>query len=851
MKVEPRLNRATLLAGLILVLLTCAIGLRPAPSFSLADLPGPLQLPETLAPVVVSPAPSAWPGLILLGVSALLLLVWRRAMGHPPGLALLPALILLVHPAQLSAVLTGDGRLDLAALLLVLLGAVFLASDRAAFAAAGIVLLILSVLAAPSGAPLAALAAFVLLERVPPMHRGAGLLIMLGLARGLGAPSLLVSLKGDVQAAAASIDFPTFSLTRSLETVASLLPGRPVLEVPGVEPVAVGAGLLLLLVLGVIALAPQRRFGGRWTALLGLGSLLLLALSSGQDRVSGPGALLAPLVLLASWLASLGDDVQRGALRPALAWSLSLGLLAVLVGRSVRQLDLFESREAFFQSVAKAEPHAADQDGLSLLALRARLRAAGPEEVGRLALHRLSLGAPASARTAVVDRELAIAAAQNGWTDRALQLIDRAWVGIRSEVGDGPLPSIHLDRIDVAVRAGDPELALALCNPLVLAARENRQKAQVLSRRGALHAGLAFQAEARGGGVDLRDRELTQAREDFAAAIDLDADCVRAFLDRGRFELALGNAIAAIKDLEQAARLRPALAAPRLELAKLYFAADQSDAGERELSQAKELASASDPDVRLVTAQLLLARGDLAGAVKSAEAIRARMHQLTGGANSLSELYAILAVSAEETRNRGVAEEMAKKALELGHDRKGKVTQCLSRILRQERRYDELVELLQLAERRSIPVPNLQTELSLAFKNAGYARFVAKDRASAFAQFLEAVRRSPEFDDLGALPSLLCSLAEGTDDSDREALAEQARRAFEMGVSRYQDEKFEQAQKLLLVSIDLLPQNPFAHYSLGLVLDRTGKPEEARREYLEALGLAEALGQDDLARRLK
>ena len=39
--------------------------------------------------------------------------------------------------------------------------------------------------------------------------------------------------------------------------------------------------------------------------------------------------------------------------------------------------------------------------------------------------------------------------------------------------------------------------------------------------------------------------------------------------------------------------------------------------------------------------------------------------------------------------------------------------------------------------------------------------------------------------------------------------------------------ELERAVGVLGVSIDLLPQNPYAHYHLGLVKDRQGLPEEA------------------------
>jgi len=854
-----------MLAGLILVLLTGVLALRPEPRISPESVPVALELPETLAVPPARQAPDFVAGLGLLGLAGLLLLAWRRLMGQSPGLALLPGLLLLAHPAMLGVVLTGSGRLDLAALALLLLGAALMASESTGRVAGGLVLLILSVLAAPSGAPLSALAAFVLLERVPAMQKGAVLLLLCGTARALGAPSLLAS--GDwpgteafaaPAAPAAWMAGQPLSIEALLSTAAALIPGRPVVWLPGAEPPSVGLWLLILLAAGALLWFPERRFGGRWPALLALAALGLAVLSTRGGFAAAPGALAAPLILFGCWLSGLGDSVRRGRLRPALAGAGGLALVILLGVRTFHQAELFESQSAYFRAAAPADPARAERDGLALFALRAELSAAEPEEIRAIAAERLLDGpdgpgaadrSPVSSASVRVDRDLAVAAARCGGTGQALELIERA---VRGAAEDPERQaSILLDRVDLLLRAGSPEPALPIVEALLAEVLDAGARARILTRRGLIHAQLGLRLPAAGSESGGRERQLAEARRDFAAAITSDPDCARAHLDRGRLELALGEVVEAIKSLEAAARLRPDVAAPRLELAKLYFSRGQGEAGERELARASEVAAANDPDVVLVTAQLQLARGDLPGAVKNADRLSGRDHQLQGGAQSLAELYRILALFAEDSRNRGLAEQMARKSLRHGIDRDGGATGCLLRILRQERRFEEQVALLRQAERDGTPVENRQLELSRALKNAGYAHFVAKDRRGAFSRFLEACRVNPEFTDLGAIPGLLHSMAEQQDQEQVGQLADLARGAFERGLAAFAADDFGEARRLLSISIEMLPQNPFAHYHLGLIRDRLGELEAARLEYERALEYAEALDQQELAGRLR
>jgi tetratricopeptide (TPR) repeat protein len=302
-----------------------------------------------------------------------------------------------------------------------------------------------------------------------------------------------------------------------------------------------------------------------------------------------------------------------------------------------------------------------------------------------------------------------------------------------------------------------------------------------------------------------------------------------------------------VKELEACAAARKDLAAPHVELARLYFTLGEDPDGERELALARALAGKDDPEVRLVLAQLRVARGDVLGAVETAEALKRDVHRLRGGRAALGELYRLLARSAEDQKNLGLAEAMAILALDMTRDRDGETTVRLSRILRQQRRFEEAVRVLEAAAEKGVPVPSLHQEIVLAFKNAGYAHLLASERREALDDFLEALRRSEDVAALGAVPKLVRELCdEFVDDVDPSIPTAEARRMFEHGVAAYGAEEDDRAGPFLLASLALLPRNPYAHYQLALVHRRQGRDAEARAALKEAIRTGEALQRSDV-----
>ncbi len=841
------MNRASLLAVIVLVTLTIGLWLQHGEGARADRLPPAPSLPEALAP----PAPSAVgptaPGYALLGAAALLLLLWRRGMGQAPLSALLPGLVLLAHPAALVAVVDASGRLDLAGVAAVGLGAFLSTRERTATIAAGILLLFAGVLVAPSGALLAALAGLVLLERVPSMDKGALLLLVYGVARALGGPWL-----GTIWSGAArgpTIDVPgTEPLDAAIGVLCAVVPLRPVAAVPAAPVVWLAAVVLGLVLLGFLV-APERRFGGRWVATATLAAVGLAVLAVvGTGEALGATAALVPAVLLALWIGGVGDDVERSPARVAVASIAALALLSCLATVTIRAVAASPA-PSWFVRAYDADPVAAESSPFARAALREFLAHAPSTEVEALVESRLSVRPSGSAGQAVVDRDLAVAAALHGANEPALQLLERAAAAAAPDGEAGA--EAFIARLDVLLRLGEPTRALAILEPR-LAMASDRERAELLVRAAGAHIVRAYRpGPGTAASEDRRDRELTRARERFAEAIDADRRCARAWLDRGRFRMVLGQGVDAVKDLEECARVRPDLPAPHLELAKLYFSRGQDVAGERELNAASRIAGRDDPEVRLVTAELQIARGDLIGAADVAAKLCADVHRLRGGGEELGQLYRRIAQLAEDRNDAGLAEELSRLALSYGTDVEAESTQRLARLLGNAQRYEELIVLLDEAERSGLPVPDITRARAAACKNAGFGAWLKGNTATAYARWVRVLDLSPSLDELGTVPTLLRNIFDEVPGLDGSPLTRHSKRAYEAGVAALADGDPARARNYLSVSAQLLPNNPFAHYHLGLALDRTGDRDAAQAAFQLAMRCAEAQGRDDVAARAR
>jgi superkiller protein 3 len=132
----------------------------------------------------------------------------------------------------------------------------------------------------------------------------------------------------------------------------------------------------------------------------------------------------------------------------------------------------------------------------------------------------------------------------------------------------------------------------------------------------------------------------------------------------------------------------------------------------------------------------------------------------------------------------------------------------------------------------------------------GYQLLVQKNREEALAHFQEAVMLKAPDVDLTVVRRLLeqdkgrDSEKEGGSGREARALFEEASALLEAGQAKVALEKFRR-------SVDLLPNNPFAHHQIGIALDVLGQPEEATRALKLALSQGEAMKIDLPATYLK
>lgn len=801
------------------------------PARFVADaFPAPPALPESLPKSASVQKPLPRLALALPAILAVLLLLWRRRMGQRLLPALLPPVVVLLHPATETAVRTMAGLGDLGALSALAFGAILLTAASSTLVGAGFVLLFLSVLIAPSGAALSAVAAFVLLERKPTMIKGAALLLVYGLARANGL--LLLDAVIAVPPGYHGVSgVPLYAFLDGLiAAAASVVPHHALLLVPAGGEVTQGVlytGLAVLgaFALGVTLLPPERRFGGRFTPALGFAAVVLIAAQATWTASLPACAALIVAILVAQWAGSAADDVDRKRPRTIAAAAVGLVLLVAVGGSAWMLRPEFRSHSAYLESLG-ASLGAAEDHPVTIGATRAWTLAASADELEAEISRRLEVirAEPSSANelSSIQDHDLAVAAAIQGSFAPAADLLELAMPAAPAASRD----AFALDLADIYLRqyrAGD---AISLTESVRARNDDPKVVAQALAREAIGYAtrGLRLSADAT---ADARDREMAQAWSRLDQAIEADRDCARALLDRGRLRLAHDQGTGALMDLEACSQLRPDLAEPCLELAKLYFVRDLPEEGEIWLTRAQQIAGLSDPDVKLLTARLMLFRGDPVGAMSMAEELQPVADQLRGGEADLAELYRVLARLAEEQESQEIIEPMCRLALFYGSDGGGESTDRLYRFLKDAQRWEEAWQHLNDSEDRGIPIEEFDRKLALVTKNAGYARHITGDKQRALEFWMETLRRSPDCRDLGAVPAMARSIADTVESADLSELGDLGFAAYERAKKYKDDERLHDAARCFRTSSQLVPGMPNSHFGLAQVLDELGQLDEA------------------------
>ncbi len=794
--------------------------------------PAAPQLPESLAPAAPTSAPSSdapvttLPGFAVVLGAGVLVLLWRARAGVRASLALGAALALVLHPAVIAA--AAEPGLDLAALAIVLLGAALRARGGAVFSPLGMIVMLAGVLTARTAGPVAALAAFALIEPSPPHWSGALLVLLYGAARRFGLPGLPELIEA---AAAGGADAASASLLDRLVGAASAVVARGPSARAHADAFLPGAvALAAVALLGATFIGAERRFGGPFAALLGALAVALLAV---ERSAPAPAAALPVVVLFGAYLSGAAEPLAGPRARAA-----ALLLVLAIAGEAivtVRSLAAWRAPHGPLLSAASSDVRSAASRPLSHAALRARL-SSGAEPARMLARELAESGAiPRDAAEASVARDVAIAAALSGSPEDAIPVQQRV-------VASGfERDARSLELIDLLLRAGRPEAAESLADDLLRDARAARQRAEIRARRAS-----ATVVEAFLGGVDplARERGLAKARALLDEAVAADPTCVRALIDRGRFRIVANDAVGAVIDLEDAARRASGIAEPHLELARLLFSRGQDAAGAERFVAAEKIAGRDDPEVRLVRVQLVLAKGDLAGALAEAGRLLPDVHRLRGGKRELADQYRRIAVAAEDRRDAQLARLACKAALDLGRDESGQSTALMLRLLRQAFDFEGMLDLLDRAQKDGVPVENARAERTQALKNAGIARIRTLDPAQrpvARERFLSALEATEDFVDLGSLPSLTRQLCEEPG-GDVQRLIPPAKRAFELGVAAETARENARAFDLFQVTLALTPGNPYAYYHRGVVEQALGRADDARASFEAALKLAESTG---------
>lgn len=847
------MSRASWIVIPLLIVGAAALALFVQPRFSVEGWPVALALPEAVAPAMPPPAaPPAWSAL-LPGVVALVMFWWRRRARASVGAAAVVAGLLLLHPATATALTLAAGRIDLLALAALLLAGVLLYARRPVALPLALALLLAALLVAPSAAGLVPLGMFLLLEassapRTDGSRRsGAGALAVLA---GLSALWCVVRACGWLPVGdwlglpgagfAVDADLPTVAMQLS----AAVWPDRPPLYVP--TPLDPRAGFAVVALLGGVTLALgcacRRSLRAPLLATLSLAALAVGVRNGGALAAS---AILPFAILLAIAIGSLLDVTGRPLWRGVGA--LAAVLLLVASGSAAwQQRAAFRSPGDLRLAAAPDTSRAPLSHPLRLAALRVRLAQAPVDEVTRLARERSDGAPPDSLAMARIDRDLAVALVRRGQVEPALDLLTRALPLASHSAADDW--RFRLDLVDVLMRAGRLDQAVDLAGELAGRA-DQPEHAEALVRLGMAHAARALLRDTTGDDLPLREREMAEARTQIDAAIAADAGCVRALLDRGRLRLAAGDGTGAVSDLERAAALRPDLAEPHIELAKLWFSREIDDEGEAELLSAQRLAGANHPDVLLLTAQLMLARGDLVGAVSTAERLQARVLELRGGATELAQLFRLLSRAAEDQKELEVVEAMCRLSLHYAVDRSGDVTARLYQLLKGAQRYDDALAVLRAADEHAVPMAELAQELSLTLKNVGLLRLRQGESAAALDAFLESVRRNAEFRDLGSVPSVLRSLADAAGAAQRSALGDQGMRAFQVGKAALEQGRLDDALRCFTASTELVPLMPFSHLFRAQVLIELGRDDDAITSLQTAVRAATEVAMPELAER--
>lgn len=810
-----------------------AFALRPlAPFDALPELPRLVENPPA-AHVADFPAWTATPRDAVQLAAALFALAalcaWSAVVERRAWHGVLAFAFVSLHPSTWVAATTARGGHELAALALAAVGAAILVRDRPAFRELGAGMLVVACWWSPSGIGVATFALALAARASGPVRP---VVLLAVLPRVFGAPGLLdwfgVRFAGTPDGASAVGLFG--AMRDAFATLAGASGSAWIGEAGHAAFAGIAVGAIVLLALAT-----------RGPARIAVGVAALGTAVVGFSASSGalvPSSGLVPIVLTLAYAASAPRTPRASSLAAGVA------LLALVATATTTTLRVVRPSTSSLDALTAMTGRLGRERPIAHRAALIEL-----ERGGNRVLHDVLVRDDAALRALDPEsaRDVALLAAQFGLADEALPLLERAMFGAKPR---GPLrPSeLELDLLDLKLRAGRPRVVIRDVDEMLATEPAPRLRADLLVRRATAHALLALSTKFESD----ESARADHARQMFAAYADALAvapEHTRALLDRGRAYLATGQAVEAVKDFEKVAKLRPDLAAPRLELAKLYFSRGQGEAGEAEIVAARRAQGDADPDVILVVTQLLVARGNISDAVHNAKQLEELQHRLRGGAEELGALYTQLGRAAEDAHDEALALELTRKARALGADATGENAARLARLLRQQRDFAGELAVLLDAQKRELPITDLRAQIVAAHKNVGYAALFSGDKAAACASFLDAAQSAANADELGAVSELIRNLAGELKGDAQERVLTLAKVAYSNAQDAERARNWIAAEGAYRVSLSLLPQNPFAWFQLGESLAAQQRKAEAIDAWTRAVALGTELDMQEVVTR--
>lgn len=737
--------------------------------------------------------------------------------------------LVLVHPVTWIAATTARGGHEIAAFALAAIGAAILVRDRPLLRELGAGLLVIGGWWSPSGIGVATFALAMAARASGPVRP---VVLLAVLPRVFGAPGVLDWF--GVRFGATPDGAATSGIVDGVRDALATLAGASGSAWIGDGP----APAFGWLALGAMILVAWATSGpARIAALAAVAGTAIVGFSASSGALVASSSLVPILATLAFAAAQPRDDRKASFVGLAVlgaALALAISTTWTVVRPATSSFDLLASQPG---RIGRARP----------VAHRAALIAL--ERGGERLVHDTLVSATDELRAldAESTRDVAILAAQFGLADEALPLLERAMYGDRAR---GPLRAtpLELDLLDLKLRAGRPRVVIRDVDEMLAAAPEPSLRADLAVRRATAYALLSLSTKFESDPA-IRSKHAKAMFASYTDALTADPEHTRALLDRGRAFLATGQAIEAVKDFEKVAKLRPDLAAPRLELAKLYFSRGQGEAGEAEIVAARKAQGDADPDVVLVVTQLLVARGNLSDAVHNAKQLESLQHRLRGGAEELAALYTQLGRAAEDVRDEALALELTRRARSLGADATGENAARLARLLRQKREFAGELEVLLDAQKRELPIADLRAQIVAAHKNVGYASLFSGDKKAACSSFLDAAASAANADELGAVAELVRNLAGELKGEAQERVVTIAKVAYSNAQDAERARDWVRAEGAYRVSLSLLPQNPYAWFQLGESLSEQHRRAEAVEAWTKASALATELGMSDVVAR--